>query len=109
MSEVYAELPDDVRELIEAPLVPFDQLEPFDPVHNLYELDVRRVEGGIAEVHQYMKKVGGDVVLLTQVKSDEGAKLFELDTPKDKAKDVLVHTFPYAPVEDVKHIFPSAA
>lgn len=112
MSELYSyqPLPDDVRQLIEAPLVPFDQLVPFDPVRNVYELDERRVEGSRgAKVHQFMQKIGGEVIILTQVETDEGAKLFELDTPKDKAKDVLVHAFPNAPVEKVELVFPPAA
>jgi hypothetical protein len=101
-------LPEEVKRLIEEPLVPFEQLEPYDPVNNLYELDERSVDGN-HKVHQFLKKVGNEMIVLTQVETGEGAKLFEVKTPNDKANDRLIHTFASAPLEEVQFIFPTAA
>lgn len=109
MSEVYAKLPDDVRKLIDTPLVPFDELEPYDENQGLYELDGRTGEQGKYQVELLMQKVGGELLLLTRVETTNGAKLFDVSTPIDKAKDSLNHVFPSAPVEEVENLFPRAA
>jgi hypothetical protein len=53
MSE-YQKLPQDVRELIDAPLVPFEELQPYNGEHDLHELDARE-EGGYKVVLLYQK------------------------------------------------------
>jgi hypothetical protein len=109
MSEVYSEspLPEDVRAVIEAPLVPFEELEPYDREGNLYELGDRRGENGQYEVHLLMRKIGEETILLTRVESEQS--VFELATPSDKGLDHLTHTFPTAPEKEIQQLFGQAA
>jgi hypothetical protein len=103
----YQPLPDDVRKLIEEPLVPFDQLRPSDPDRDLYELDDRQGEGGKYEVHLLMRKIGGETILLTRIESSEVE--YEMRTPNDRGLDHLTHIFSGAPEQVVDNLFRKAA
>jgi hypothetical protein len=91
MSEIFSELPDDVRELIEAPLLPFDQLESVDGRGDVYDLGERG--GDSIKVHLLYRKVANTV--LVHLEDEREGEEIEKAVPSDRALDAFNHPFAY--------------
>lgn len=105
MSSAHHELPDEVRRLIEEPLVPFNQLDTYDMQEGVYEID-RRPQPGYDVVLLYkLGAIGTEVI--TRVEA-EGKLVADVPTPSDQALDQLHHVFSKVSPEDTELVFPTS-
>jgi hypothetical protein len=106
--EEWRELPDHARRVVEEPPTPFQELRPYHDQSGVYELDSRPVSGRNFDV-VLLYEVGAvmlQTAVVGTVDSMDGAPVLILDTPMDKGRDRLYHTFPGAPQEVTEIILP---
>ena len=103
LAEPERTLPEHARQVIDAPLVPFDQLPNYRGEDGLYLLNTRKEAGyGVVTLYDTYARFGTSVI--TRIVRGKRV-MTQIETPSDKVLDRFDHVLAIAPVEVAYELF----